>query len=191
MSNQTSPRPSAPRESAEQDRADEIMEAWRRERPDLDPASVGIVTRIWHLAKVLGDHRRRLLAAQGLDPAMMDLLGALRRSGTPHALSTRALAAREGVTPAAISQRIARAEGLGWITRSPGRSRSVIVTLTPQGQEVVDRTAGAIFAQDDELLSGLPEGRREELAAHLRALCLELDPGTPLEHVGREHPDQD
>ena len=52
-----------------QDRSDRIMSAWQRERPDLDPSSVAVITRIWHLAKVFEDERRRLLEGEGIDRA--------------------------------------------------------------------------------------------------------------------------
>ncbi|HWM73453.1 MAG TPA: MarR family transcriptional regulator, partial [Nocardioides sp.] len=81
-----------------QDRSDGIEAEWRRARPDLDPSSIGVVTRVWELAKVFGDRRRRLLAEQDLDPALMDLLGLLRRGGAPHAMSTRELTERAMVS---------------------------------------------------------------------------------------------
>ncbi|KGM03341.1 MarR family transcriptional regulator, partial [Cellulomonas cellasea] len=106
-------------EDAPRDRTRDIEDAWRRERPDLDPASVRVVTRVWHLAALFSADRRRLLDARGLDSALLDLLGTLRRAGSPYALSTRELAERSRVTPAAISQRLTRAERRGWVTREP------------------------------------------------------------------------
>ncbi|MER7010973.1 MarR family transcriptional regulator [Saccharopolyspora sp. NPDC000359] len=170
------------------DRAAAIMAAWRRERPDLDPASVAIVTRIWHLAKVFGDDRRRLLARLGIDPSLMDLLGTLRRSGEPYALTTRELAERAAVTPAAISQRLARAEQRGWISREPASGRAVLVRLTDEGKEVVDATAGAIFDHEDELLGTLSDEDRNTLADLLNKLCVDLVGDVPLGHVGEGGP---
>ena len=162
------------------------MAAWERERPDLDPSSIGVVTRIWHLAKVFGLERRRLLATVGVEPSLMDLLGALRRGGEPYAMSTRELAEREAVTPAAISQRLTRAEQKGWVTREPGDGRTVLVQLTDTGREIVDSTAGAIFAHEDGLLANLSDDRRAALADLLRELCLELTTDIPVGHVGED-----
>ena len=83
-------------------RRDRIEAEWRHERPDLDPSSIGVVTRVWELAKILGDRRRKLLVEQDVDPALMDLLGLLRRNGAPHALSTRELTERAMVSAGAI-----------------------------------------------------------------------------------------
>jgi DNA-binding MarR family transcriptional regulator len=169
---------------SEDDRAAEIMVAWRRERPDLDPSSVGTVTRIWHLAKVFGAERRKVLAELEIEPSLMDLLGTLRRSGSPYALTTRELAERDAVTPAAISQRLTRAERRGWVTREVTCGRQVLVRLTTSGKEVVDATAGAIFAHEDRLLAFLAPNHREALGQLLKELCLELAGEVPIDHVG-------
>jgi DNA-binding MarR family transcriptional regulator len=171
------------------DRAAAIMAAWERERPDLDPSSIGIVTRVWHLARVFGPERRRLLAELGIEPSLMDLLGTLRRSGPPYALTTRELAVRAAVTPAAISQRLTRAELKGWVAREPAGGRSVLVRLTEPGIAIADATAGAIFAHDDALLATMPAHRRAALAELLRGLCVDLAGDVPLTHVGIEGDD--
>ncbi len=169
-----------------EDRSDRIEAEWRHERPDLDPSSIGVVTRVWELAKILGDRRRQLLTEQDVDPALMDLLGLLRRSGAPHAMSTRELTERAMVSAGAISQRLARAEARGWVRRAPGPARQVVVHLTDEGRETVDRVAGLIFAADDEALAGLTDRQRRDLAALLRRLSLALGQSGPLPHVGGE-----
>lgn len=169
---------------SKRDRAEQIVAAWERERPDLDPSSIGIVTRIWHLARAFGAERRHLLAEHGIDSALMDLLGTLRREGSPYVLTTRELAEREGVTPAAISQRLTRAERRGWVSREPGEGRRVFVRLTGNGRSVVDSVAGAIFTHEDELLAALGPDDRDALASLLRTLCLELTGEVPLDPVG-------
>lgn len=73
---------------------EEIAAAWERERPGTPVSSIGIVTPIWQLAKLLGDDRRRVLAGAGMDPATLDLLSVLRRSGAPYTLTTRELSRR-------------------------------------------------------------------------------------------------
>ena len=169
-----------------EDRSDRIEAEWRNERPDLDPSSIGVVTRVWELAKILGDRRRKLLVEQDVDPALMDLLGLLRRNGAPHSMTTRELTARAMVSAGAISQRLARAEARGWVRRTPGPARQVVVQLTDEGRETVDRVAGLIFAADDEALADLTERQRRDLARLLRRLTIALGSGGPLPHVGGE-----
>lgn len=174
-----------------QDRAQRIINAWNRERPDLDASSVGIVTRIWHLARVFGAQRRQLLTELGIDPAIMDLLGTLRRNGAPFSLTTRELAARDAVTASAISQRLTRAESKGWVRREQQSHRTVLVHLTDAGRRVVDDTAGSIFDRESQLLSTLDPDEQANLSQLLQALCLELAPDAPIEHVGGTDPISD
>ena len=160
------------------DRAGWIEAAWRRERPDLDPSSIAVITRIWHLAKVFADERRHLLATLEIDPALLDLLGALRRAGQPYTLTTRELAHHTLVTPAAISQRLTRAERHGWVTRTPGSGRRVLVQLTDAGRELIDHTAGRIFEREQELLASLNEAEQRQLATQLERLIRAIaEPG--------------
>src|SRR5258708_25189150 len=97
------------------DHAEEISQAWQREKPGLPLDSIGILTRIRHASKLLADERRRALATVGMDAATLDLLSTLRRSGAPYRLSTRELAARCLVTAGAIPQRGDRAQGNGLV----------------------------------------------------------------------------
>ncbi|NLG21555.1 MAG: MarR family transcriptional regulator [Actinomycetales bacterium] len=156
------------------DRAAMIEAQWRRERPDLDPSSIGVITRIWHLGKVFSANRRELLARLGIDTALMDLLGTLRRSGEPYRLSTRELADASVVSAAAISQRLARAEQRGWVRREPRPGRRVDVQLTEEGRRITDEFAGAIFVSDEAMLDGLSSEDRAELTRLLAVLSSSL-----------------
>lgn len=151
---------------------EEIAAAWERERPGTPVSSIGIVTPIWQLAKLLGDDRRRVLAAAGMDPATLDLLSVLRRSGAPYTLTTRELSRRSLVTAGAISQRVTRAEREGLVTRRPGegRPRAVLVELTPAGHEKAEATVGEVLHREAELTDGLTSGQQKQLAGLLRIL---------------------
>ncbi|WP_411136202.1 MarR family winged helix-turn-helix transcriptional regulator [Streptomyces sp. C10] len=151
---------------------EEIAAAWERERPGTPVSSIGIVTPIWQLAKLLGDDRRRVLARAGMDPATLDLLSVLRRSGEPYTLTTRELGRRSMVTAGAVSQRVARAEREGLVTRRPGegRPRTVLVELTPAGHDLIEATVGQVLHREAELIDGLTPEQQEQLAGLLRIL---------------------
>ncbi|GGX03933.1 MarR family winged helix-turn-helix transcriptional regulator [Streptomyces noursei] len=155
---------------------EEIAAAWQRERPGTPVSSIGIVTPIWRLAKLLGDDRRRVLNRAGVDIATLDLLSVLRRSGPPYTLSTRELSRRSMVTAGAISQRVARAEREGLVTRRPGegRPRSVLVELTPTGHDVVESTVDQVLGREAELLQALSPEQQEQLTGLLRILLLDV-----------------
>ena len=154
------------------DPVDAIAEAWQRERPGTPVESIGIVTRIWRLGSLFADDRRRVLAGEGVDAALLDLLGALRREGPPYRLTTRDLSARSGVTPGAISQRLARAERGGYITRAPvsGPPRTVAVTLTEKGHQLIERLVDQVLGREAWLVARLPPGDRAQLAQLLKRL---------------------
>lgn len=154
----------------------EIAAAWQRERPGTPVGSIGVVTPLWRLAKLFADDRRRVLADAGVDPATLDLLSVLRRAGTPYRLTTRELARRTLVTAGAISQRVARAERDGLVTRRPDDdgSRAVVVELTTAGHGLVERTVDRVLTRESELLGSLSETERSALAGQLQRLLDEV-----------------
>jgi len=158
--------------------AAEIAQAWQRERPGTPTDSIEIVTPLWRLAKLFADDRRRLLADLGIDPATLDLLSVLRRGGPPYELSTRELSRRTLVTAGAISQRVARAEDAGLVTRrtADDGTRAVLVTLTEAGHDLIERTVDQVLTRESELVASIPPANRQQLAGQLQDL---------LDQVGR------
>jgi DNA-binding MarR family transcriptional regulator len=171
-----------PEGTGEPDAVDAIIEAWRRERPDLPLEATAVVSRIWHLARVLGEVRRATLADASIDPAILDLLSTLRRSGAPYRLTTRELAQRSLVTPGAISQRLARAERDGLVTREPATdgSRAVFVSLTGTGITTVNEYVDVVMRRETELLAAIPASELNQLSGLLRHLMLHLRPESSL-----------
>lgn len=163
------------------DAVDETASAWGRERPGTPTEGIGIVTRIWRLAKILGDDRRRTLAAAGADASTLDLLSVLRRCGPPYRLTTRELAERSRVTKGAVSQRLQRAERVGLVARRPGPGRSVEVTLLPAGHASVERLVDGVLGREAELVGALTSRQQVELTELLRTLlgALEAELGVP------------
>lgn len=172
----------------EDDAVDAIALAWLRERPGTPVEGIGIVTRVWQCAKLFGEDRRRLLTTAGADPATLDLLSVLRRSGPPYQLTTRQLTERTLVTAGAISQRVARAERDGLVVRtSTPASRTVTVTLTPAGHELVERLVDRVLGREADLVSGLTPEQQTTLTELLRLLLADLHAQIgpqPPSHVG-------
>lgn len=157
------------------DAVDAIAAAWRRERPELPVESIGVITRVWQVAKLLGDERTRLLRAHGADTATLDLLSTLRRQGEPYRMNTRDLAAASLITAGAITQRVDRAEREGLVRRmNRAGSRTVDVELTDRGIDTVDRLVTAVLTREQELLEGLAPEHREQLAGLLGELLRHL-----------------
>ena len=150
---------------------DEIADQWARERPDVPVTSIGVVARVLRIAKAFADHRRRSLAALGIDSATFDLLATLRRSGPPFRMTPAQLTQACLVSGGAISQRVARAEAAGFVEarRTPGGHTSS-VELTSAGRERIDRDIAEFLAGEERLIAHLAPAERDELTRLLRAL---------------------
>ena len=155
------------------------MAAWRRERPDVDVSSIGIITPIWRLGAIVVENRARVLAAHGLEQSHLDVLGTLRRSGPPYRLTAGELSRRCRVTPGATTQRVQAMERLGFVERvreEPDR-RTVHVQLTSDGRARLDEIFADVMAGDESLLDGLTASQRGALESLLRAWLDTLEHG--------------
>lgn len=158
------------------DEVDATVAAWLRERPGTPIEGIGIVSRIWRLAKLFSDDRRHTLAAAGADAATLDLLSVLRRAGSPYRLTTRQLTEQTRVTAGAISQRLARAEHAGLVHRAPVTgSRAVSVSLTPAGHALVEHLVDQVLGREAQLVSHLSARDHTELTRLLRRLLRDLE----------------
>jgi len=153
--------------------AKDIAAAWRRELPGVRTASIEVITPLWRAAKVLADDRRRTLRRLDVEPAVLDLLSTLRRAGPPYELTTREITKRALVTAGAISQRIARAERNGLVTRSRSDTsrRAVSVALTPAGHELIESTVRELLTHEETLIEPFTAEQRTILATLLSKLA--------------------
>ena len=152
------------------DEVDRIVEAWHRERPDLDVAPLQVLSRVSRLARHLDLARGAAFAEHGLEGWEFDVLSALRRVGAPYQLSPGQLVAQTLVTCGTMTNRVDRLERRGFVGRSPDPNdrRGVIVALTPTGRDVVDSAMADLLARERVLLAGLGAGERASLADALR-----------------------
>ncbi|CAA9406899.1 MAG: Transcriptional regulator, MarR family [uncultured Quadrisphaera sp.] len=164
----------------EGDAVDRLLAQWRRERPDLDVAPMGVVGRISRAARLVELEQRATFAAHGLDRASFDALATLRRAGTPHQLTPGQLMATAMVSSGAITQRLDRLEERGLVRREPAPhdARVVLVTLTPAGRAAVDAVLPDHLATEERLLAGLTPEERGRLADLLRRFLLVADPAS-------------
>jgi DNA-binding MarR family transcriptional regulator len=159
-----------------QDRAAQIVEQWRTERPDLDSTPFLIVGRMHRVANALTSELVRVYAEFGLGEGEFDVLATLRRQGGDHALTPSDLSEQTVVTSGAVTKRVDRLEALGYVERRPsdtdGRSR--LVALTPRGRKLIDRAFTAHMANEARLLEPLSATERAGLERGLLALARSL-----------------
>lgn len=156
------------------DEVDQIVDAWRRERPDLDVAPLHVLSRIARLAAVLDERRASAFVEHGLQGHEFDVLSVLRRTGEPFELTAGELAALTHVTSGTMTSRLDRLSARGFVTRhpDPGDGRIVRVRLSAAGRARVDDAFAALLDGERELLSLLPSTQRDQLADQLRRLLV-------------------
>ncbi|WP_336923744.1 MarR family winged helix-turn-helix transcriptional regulator [Aquipuribacter sp. SD81] len=154
------------------DFVDDLLDAWRRERPDLDHSPVGVVGRLSRAARVAESAIAANFAAHGLDRASYDVLATLRRAGPPYERTPGDLLRSSMVTSGAVTQRLDRLEQRGLVARRrSGRdARSVVVQLTEAGLAAVEDVLPTHLATEREVLSPLTAREQEQLADLLRRL---------------------
>jgi len=159
------------------DEVDRIVDAWVRERPDLDFAPLQVLSRVARLARHLDRARRAAFAASELESWEFDVLSALRRAGSPYQLSPKALLQQTLVSSGTMTNRIDRLVDRELVERrsDPGDGRGILVVMTTLGRERVDTAIGELVTGEAELLDALSVGDQEKLAGLLRKLSLDFD----------------
>jgi DNA-binding MarR family transcriptional regulator len=159
------------------DEVDDLVDAWRRQRPDLDVEPLQVLSRVSRLARHLDIARRSAFASHDLESWEFDVLSALRRAGPPFQLTPGALLRATLVTSGTMTNRIDRLAVSGYVRREPDPRdrRGVLVTLTDKGREVVDAALDDLLVGERQLLAGLDADQRHTLAGLLRILLVPFD----------------
>jgi len=154
------------------DEVDELVEAWARERTDLDLAPVEVFSRIYRLSRHLDLARKEAFAEHEIESWEFDVLAALRRAGAPYELSPGRLLKQTLVTSGTMTNRVDRLTARGLVERRPDPDdrRGVIVRLTAEGKATVDAAFEALVEKERALLADLPARDRKQLAGLLRSL---------------------
>jgi DNA-binding MarR family transcriptional regulator len=169
--------PEAADRPSAQDQVDRLVEAWRRERPDLDLSPMEVLSRVTRVSHHLDQMRRRTFAEHALESWEFDVLAALRRAGTPYELSPGRLIRETLVTSGTMTNRVDRLAARGLVHRLPDPEdrRGVLVRLTDAGREAVDGALAGLLEREEGLLGGLGDADRRRLAALLRRLSVAVE----------------
>src|SRR5277367_2767196 len=159
------------------DEVDDLVAAWRAQRPDLDVEPMQVLSRISRLARHLDIARRGAFADHGLESWEFDVLSALRRQGPPFQLTPGALLRATLVTSGTMTNRIDRLAAAGLVRREPDPTdrRGVLVILAGPGLARVDAALADLLARERALLAGLDTSERRCLADLMRILLVPFD----------------
>ena len=154
------------------DEVDAIVQAWRRERPDVDVAPMEVLSRISRLARRLDRLRATAFSAHDLEYWEFDVLAALRRAGPPYQLSPGQLLYETLVTSGTMTNRVDRLTDRGFVTRQdhPKDRRGVLVQLTDAGKDVVDAALAELMAAEGQIMGALDAADHDQLTHSLRLL---------------------
>jgi DNA-binding MarR family transcriptional regulator len=154
------------------DEVDTIVEAWQRERPDLDLAPMEVLSRISRLARHLDRLRANAFSAHDLESWEFDVLAALRRTGPPYRLSPGQLIRETLVTSGTMTNRVDRLVERGLVTRQdhPNDRRGVLVELTDAGRDAVDAALAELIAAERQIMAALDVADHDQLTRSLRLL---------------------
>ena len=159
------------------DHVERILEQWRRERPDIDVAPMGLVARFTRLSQILSQEMGKTWAEHGLTFASFDVLATLRRSGPPYRLSPGDLMAMTLVTSGTMTNRIDQLEKTGLVERlpNPADGRGFLIALTEKGFAVIDAAVTDHVKTQKKLVSGLSDEELADLSARLKAFLLDVE----------------
>ncbi len=154
------------------DEVDDLVEAWARERDDLDLDAMAVFSRISRLARHLDLARREAFSAHAIESWEFDVLAARRRAGAPYEMSPGRLLRETLVTSGTMTNRVDRLAARGYVERYPDPEdrRGVIVRLTAEGKTAVDSAFEALLEAEKSLLAELPAKEQKRLAGLLRSL---------------------
>jgi DNA-binding MarR family transcriptional regulator len=160
-----------------QDHVDTILAEWRRERPGLDVAPLGVLSRLFRTASLADTVLADAIAEHDLQPGWFDLLAALRRSGAPFELTPTQLLRSTLLSSGGMTKRLDRLAEAGLVERRPDPSdrRGTLVALTAKGKAVVDEAVVTHLANEEHILRSLSVTERQALDDLLRVLLTDLE----------------
>ncbi|QTD95904.1 MarR family winged helix-turn-helix transcriptional regulator [Streptomyces cyanogenus] len=129
-----------------------------------------VVFRLGTLGTVATDRFTREIEGLGLKPKHVGLMAALSLAAVA---SQQELAARMGVAPSLMVSLADYLEGLGAVrrVRDPRDRRRQVLTLTKEGQGLLDRCTSMARTLDEEFVAGLTEKQRKALDEALRVMA--------------------
>ena len=151
---------------------DEFSEAWAREYPEADIATLSAMTRLVRLGVLMDTFQKETLEPFELTPSDYAVLSTLRRAGPPYQLSPSDLYTTLERSSGGMTKMLKRLEGLGLIERipDPEDGRSTRVLLTESGVALQEEVFNVFLSRTQELLHTISSGKLREIDNSLRLL---------------------
>ena len=162
---------------ARRDSIDRFIEASLALFPGVDAETEGVVDRIHKISKYVKRMTERTVATFGLNVGEFHTLVKLRVAPA-HTSSAGDLAEHLDLSTGAMTNRLDGLEEHGLITRERAETdrRSVLVTLTSKGADVLVQAVEAAAKEEQAVLAALSDAQRRQLNGLLRTLVLATEP---------------
>ncbi|WP_020406152.1 MarR family winged helix-turn-helix transcriptional regulator [Hahella ganghwensis] len=149
----------------DKDSVDLIAAQWQKERPELELLPMEIIGRFSRIYKYASRTIEKCHQDFELKPGEFDVLATLRRSGEPFTLTPSQLFNSMMLSSGAMTNRLDKLADKGLIKRvhSEEDRRSVYVSLTDKGLELIDLAVEEHLNAAASLLEGLSEKQKGEL----------------------------
>lgn len=154
------------------DHIEQRRRQWVRELPDVDTTGMAILGRARFATVLARGPIERVFARHGLDAGEFDVVTTLLRSGPPYRLRPTELYGSLMISSGGLTDRLNRLQKAGLIARQRCGydARSLLVELTTKGHAVAQTAFREDMALEAQLLEGLTEAERTQLAALLARL---------------------
>lgn len=154
------------------DRVDEVVEAWRRELPDIVGPTTELEKRVLSLAVELEAVTRGRLAGLGLTVAEYDVLAALRRAGSPYRMKPSVLVRELLLSSGGVTNVLKGLTDRGLTERQPDPDdgRASWVRLSAPGVVLAEQALRDCTTARAALFAALSPAAVDDATAALREL---------------------
>jgi DNA-binding MarR family transcriptional regulator len=172
-----------------EDHIDRVVAQWKDQGLEFDLGPVGIIGRTGRIMEYVDRALETKFEEFGISRATFDVLAALRRNGPPFRLSQRDLMRSLLRTSGSMSLRIDALEHEGLVTRMQDQDdrRSIFVTLTSKGSELLEKVIPEHLANETALIGALTASEKAQLTGLLRKWLAALETNAaegPVLHLG-------
>lgn len=157
------------------DYVERLRAQWVERLPDVDFSPVDSIGRITRIAALLAESSDTALAQRSLTRPEFEVLAALRRAGRLRAREVTTITRAPG---ASITKRLDHLQREGLVERTVVERdrRGVLLSLTEEGERLVDELFPAQLDRERAALDGLTDDQRERLGELLAIVLRRVDP---------------
>jgi DNA-binding MarR family transcriptional regulator len=150
---------------------------WAKQLPGLKTSALEVTGRLGRITRHIDRRTADAVAASGVSCRDLDVLGALRRADSEAGLPAGECAKAAMLTSGGMTGQADRLASAGLIVRKPDPDdrRTVLMTLTSEGRDVVESALDAYLSASEEVLDVLSGEEQATLAELLRKLLVGLE----------------